>query len=92
MPARIALARSRLGNACLPWAVVETFQNVARVIAFVGDEIAVFLRRRPKPHAGQVLFRLPERGIERRRVALVGLVDRRATITPVSRSTACSGL
>ena len=53
------------------------FRTVARVVTLVGDEIAGSLRRRPKPHRGQVLFRFPERGIESRRVALVGLMDRR---------------
>ena len=47
------------------------------MIAFVGDEIARIFRRRRKSDGGQVLFRFLQRGIERRRVALVGLVDRR---------------
>ena len=77
MPSRIALARSRLRDARFPWAVVEAFQNVARVVAFIGDEIAGFPRRRRKAHSRQILFRFLQRGIERCRVALVGLVDRR---------------
>jgi hypothetical protein len=73
MPSRIALARLRLGNARLPWAVIEAFQNLARVVAFIGDEIAGFLWRRRKSDGGQLLFCFPERGSERRSVALVGL-------------------
>ena len=70
------MARLGLGNARLPHTVVETFQNVARVITLVGNQIARLFRRRPKAYGGQVLFRFFERGIERRRVTPVGFVDR----------------
>ena len=72
-----------VGDARLPCAVVEAFQNVARVIAFVGHEITrVFLRPR-HTYGGQVLFRFLQRGVERRRGAFIGLVDPCAIITPV---------
>ena len=47
------------------------------MVAFVGDEIAGFLWRRSKTHGGKILLRLFQCGIERRRVALVGPMDRR---------------
>ena len=54
---RARMLRLGFGDARLPGAVVEALQNVARVIAFVGHEIARVFRCRRKSNGGQVLFR-----------------------------------
>ena len=92
MPTQITLGGFRFGDAGLPGPAVERLETIARVISFVSHEVAGIFTRRRKTHGGEVLLGLFQCGAERRRVASLRRMDRAATTTPVSRSTACSGL
>jgi hypothetical protein len=71
VPAQDAVAAA-LGDAGLPRPVVQRLQPVARMIAFVGDQLGRRFRRRRRVDGGQVFGRGRERARQGRGVALVG--------------------
>src|SRR5271157_3337103 len=91
VPAQKFLAL-RFGDACLPHSAIQFFQDAAGVIAFVGNAFGGTIFRRRLSNEGQILLR---------RLSVPGNVPvspfsavwiSAATMAPVSRSTACSGL
>jgi len=62
------------------------------MICLVGDQIAWIVWRRRKADVGQLARRRLKRGIERRRVAFVGRMDRRRNNDAGVKVSACSGL
>src|SRR3954470_1139925 len=73
VPAQEAFA-PRLGDAALPWPVLEFFQTGAGMVALVGHQFGRVLGRRRRIDSGQVGGRTRQRFRQGGGVALVGLV------------------